>query len=339
VPRGSGGLFRLALRPGSGPAFDDAVYAFVPPPPRLRVGVVADGGPGPFLRAALEVAGPLLDAEGSGTLPPDRLADVAGTFDLLILAGTDPPADLPPGDYLLLTDPPAALGLTALPPVESAPVWEQSRRHPVTRGVDTAEVVVVNAAPARLPEGAEAILSVPAGAVAAAGEKDGVRYVWIGLDPGNSTLPVTGAYPLLIRNTLRWFASLATEPLPPAVPSGDPVTPVVPLPPGTGAIAARGPGDADSAVLPVIGGSFQYRPDGAGEGEVTVRIGGRDHRTHVNAIIPEESSRAPTPGEPSPAPDRRKLRDTEERLWSLFAAAAAAFLLLQWVLHTLTKSG
>lgn len=336
VPRGAGGLLRVALEPPAGPAFDDAAEAVVAPVVRLRVGVVATGGPDPFLAAALRVLADRLDPEGSGVLPPDRLAEAAESFDVLVLTGEVPDA-LPPGDYLVLGPPPAALGLEPGPAVEAAPVWERAEDHPVTRGVDAAEVQVLGARPARLPAGATALLAVPDGAVAAAGERDGARWVWIGLGAEDSTLPVTGAFPLLLRNALAWFADLRADPLPPAVRAGEDLEPVVALPPGISAVTVEPPGGASAEVVAVESGRFRAAVPAGSEGEVRVRIGAGVRTTRSNVLLPGETAVAPAAPRGPPAPDRSGLRDTERRRWPWFAAAAAVFLLLEWGVGRLVR--
>jgi len=336
VERGEGGLLGVALEPASGPTFDDRVEAFLPAALKYRVAVISEGGTDPFLKAALAVAGPIVDLANSAAVPPDRLAEAAAEFDVVVAAGSAPER-LPPGRYILITPPPAALGFSALPPAEVSPIWERAGNHPVLDGVDPAEVQVVGAAPARLPPRAEPLLTVPGGAVAAAGEHEGARYVWIGLDPENSTLPVTGAFPLLVRNALRWFVSLDSEPLPPAVSVGEPIVPVTALPRGTSAVACEGPTDRDHAVLTVEDGTFAYLPDSRADGEVIVRIGGAIHRTRVNAILPRETTIAPLEDDAGSGEDRSGLRESERRLWKLFAAAAGLFLVLEWGVFWLTR--
>jgi hypothetical protein len=296
---------------------------------------VADEDPDPFLRSALVVAGGLVDKERSARLPVDHLDELAAGYDVLILADDRAPESLTPGAWILLTPPPRTLGLEPLPPAETSPVWQTAAAHPVTRGVDAAEVQVAGAVPAVLPDHAEPLLAVPGGAVAAAGEIDGVRFVWLGLDPANSTLPVTGAYPLLIRNALRWFAAVRTEPLAPSYPLGAGIRPVVPLPAGTRAAAFAGPGENDRAV---VEGSFTYRPASRVEGEVRMRLSDAEHVTRVNALLPGESGAEPLPGGPAFGEDRSGFRDTRRTLWPWFAVAAALFLLLEWVHYRLTSS-
>ncbi len=331
LPRGAGGLLRVEIRPPSGPAFDDSAEAAVPPFRGLAVGVAdSGGGPDPFVRAALGAAGALVDADRSGSFPAERLAEAAASFDLVVLAADRAPGTLPRGSYLLLTPPPEILGFGPLPAAASAPVWAVAADHPVTGGVDAAEVLALGAAPALPPADAVPLLSLPSGAAAAAGERDGVRYVWIGLSPGNSTLPVTGAFPLLVRNALRWFAALAASPLPPAVRLGDPVTPAVALPPALRAVLVEGPGEEDRAVVPVRDGTFAFVPPGRAEGEIRVRIGEATHATRRNALLPgETSATARSVGGPE-IPDRSGERDTERRFWPHLAAAALLLLLLEW---------
>jgi len=336
VDRGEGGLLTVRLEPAAGPTFDDQVEACIAPPRRLSLGLVTEKGPDPFLLAALEVVAPLLDEAESGTLPPERLARAAAKLDVIVIAGSDLPENLPEGNYLLLTPPPEMLGFVKIGAVMSAPIWERAVDHPVTRNIDAAEVQVMGAIAARPPAGATTLLAVPEGAVAAAGISEGARYVWIGLGPGTSTLPVTAAYPLMVRNALSWFASLSESPFPTAVTIGEPLRPVVRLAPGVSAVKAVAPGVTD--VLEVIRGAFAYVPEVQEEGIVRLSIGGEEFSVALNAILPEESGAAVREGDPVPAPDRSGLTDTEQRLWTLFAAVAAAALFIEWLVSRLLPS-
>jgi len=333
VDRGAGGILRARLLPASGPTFDDEVAACIAPPRQLSLGLVTDRGADPFLTAALAAVAPLLDLKKTGTLPPERLARVAGKLDVIVITGADLPDSLPEGNYLLLTPPPEILGFTPLGVVTSAPIWERSSDHPVTHNIDAAEVQVMGAIAARPPDGVTTLLSVPDGAVAAAGIRDGARYVWIGLGPGTSTLPVTAAYPLMVRNALSWFASLSESPFPPAVVIGERLEPDVRLAPGVSAVKAVAPGVTD--VLEVMKGAFAYVPEAKEEGIVTLTIGGDEFAVALNAILPEESGVRARGGDSLPAPDRSSLADTEQKLWTLFAALAAAALLLEWLVSRL----
>ena len=59
-------------------------------------GLLTDQAPDPFLTAALKVVAPLLDAEGSLRGETDRIGDVAGDLDVIVLAGiTEGPDPIP----------------------------------------------------------------------------------------------------------------------------------------------------------------------------------------------------------------------------------------------------
>ncbi|MCU0727244.1 MAG: hypothetical protein MUE73_15885 [Planctomycetes bacterium] len=331
LPRGGGGVLRVSLQPPVGPSFDDSVEAWVAPAPSLRIGVAEEGGADPFLAAALGAAGEIVDRSGSGVFPLGRLSEAAGGFDVLVIAEGSVPDGLPRGDFLLLTPPPESLGFRPLPAAESAPVFEVGGFHPVTRGVDAAEVQALGATPGALPPEAVPLLTLPGGAAAAAGEREGVRYVWIGLVPENSTLAVTGAFPLLVRNALEWFRALRTGPLPPCAALGEPLAPAVVLAPSLRAVLCEGPGPEERAVVVVENGTFAFLAHSSVEGEVAVRIGDTVHRTWFNAILPGETEAAPGPDREQPPEDRRRHRDTERRFWPALVAAAVAFLLLEWL--------
>ena len=155
---------------------------------------------------------------------------------------------------------------------------------------------------------------VPGGAVAAAGEEGGVRYVWIGIGPGDSTLPVTAAWPLLLRNSLLWFTRLGEGILPPAVRMGDVVSPMVRLPEGTRAVFVEGPA-GDRTLVDVEEGTFEFAPACGVEGPLLVRHGDETHPSYLNALFPGESGAVPSEDRGAKGPDRSALRSTKRDWW------------------------
>lgn len=239
---GATGTVRVGLDPPGPPdalAADDAVEIGLHPPAPVRVAVLVQGGrPDPYLTAALEACGGALDAAGSVALDPAALANLASSPDVLVLSGG-------------VADPglvPALVFGAGQGAVQEAPaVQAGDRLHPVMRGVDPAELIVTRGRVVPALAGDAVLLQAPAGPLAVAGTREGRRRVLIGFDPRESTLPLSGSWPVLLRNALLW---LAGEPAPLLLPEGGPRPPGALLDAAESDLSPRVPRNAGAAPLP-----------------------------------------------------------------------------------------
>lgn len=207
-----GGLFGF---PGGGDALplDDLLRITADPPGGIRVGVVADSGAtDPWLAAALEACGDALDRELSVALRPEGLPNLGPGIDVLVGG---------PG-LASLGRPRLLLAAGEGPPREAPTLQAGEGRHPVLRGVDPAEWMATRgrALPARA--GDAVLLLGPEGPLALAGEREGARVVILGFDPAESTLPLSGSWPVFLRNALLWLAGDPPAPPPPTAADGSP---------------------------------------------------------------------------------------------------------------------
>jgi hypothetical protein len=178
-------------------AVDDFIEFRGEVPSPLRVAVVAPGGrPEAWLAAALEACGPVLDPGASATVDPSALANLAASPDVLVLAGA-----------AVATDRPClVLGAGAGDAMEAPSVQAGERLHPVMRGVDPAEWIVTKSRTVEAAAGDAVLLQGPKGPLAVAGKRDGARRVVLAFDPGQSTLPLSGSWPVFLRNALLWLS-------------------------------------------------------------------------------------------------------------------------------------
>jgi len=202
-------LLRVGLDP-AGPAdalpADDAVEIPFPRPAPLRIAACVPGGsPGPWLAAALEACGGLVDAAASASLDPAAVRNLAFAPDAVVALGDPGPLDAP----ALIFD--AGSGEWRGAPSVSA----GDRSHPVLRGVDPAEWILTRARVVEARAGDAVLLAGPEGPLAVAGLREGRRRVLLGFDPSASTLPLSASWPVLLRNALLW---LAGEPAPVILP-------------------------------------------------------------------------------------------------------------------------
>jgi hypothetical protein len=331
VPNDLEGVLVARLTPPDAFPENDVSGLVVRRPRPLRVVVTApDAGPSPFLLEALGVLDGLVDREATLVTTPDAPASVLAVADVVIAEGALPGA-LPEATPLLAFS--EALGESVPWPAvwESGPAGEE---HPVLRGVDLAPLRIDRAAVRSAGAGETRLVDSAAGALAFASEArdDRARRVLLGFRPDASTLPLEAAFPLLVRNALRWLRG--GPPLPGALRAGDPL----PARRATAQWADRAPRtEAGELLLPLapedeptvarvprpsLGRSRLLAvatPAGTGEAYVrwdrpeTVRLGFDGDLAFAKGI--------------EALPDRRGARDTRER-WAPRLAGLAALLLV-----------
>jgi hypothetical protein len=264
LPRAARGPLRVDL--GGAPdalAADDFIEFRAASPAPLRVAVVAPGGKADaWLSAALEACGEVIDGSASTTVDPSALADLSSAPDVLILAGAGPATGRPA----------LVLGAGTGEPLEAPSVQAGERLHPVLRGVDPTEWIVTKTRTLEASAGDAVLLQGPKGPLAIAGLRGGARRVLLGFDPRESTIPLSGSWPVFLRNALLWLAGGssgdpgADAPAPAA--ARDPVrgplldaaesdlSPRVPRDADAFAPAARaGPGAGPRPLAPVLAGA------------------------------------------------------------------------------------
>lgn len=344
----TGGLVEVRVASGdddaAGGAFDDfpdddAAWFVLAPPPRLRMALVApvEGGvpaPSPFLLGALRAMPELLDAEGGIAAAPDAPAAAFARCDAIVAEGALPPGAPRDRPSIVFGVRPGDGGLR----VALRPALWSAGSHPVTDGADLEPLRIDRATVLDLAPGERAILECAEGVVAAAGETDGVRRVRFGFAPDATTLPLEPAFPVLVRNALRW---LARPPLlPPAVRAGGPVATAEPLPP-VERLWFAGPADLPPRPVLVRDGAFFETaplPPPGGSRTMTVRGLPGDPQTAVNwfppagfRLVPAQSVLPDAASAASALPDRRGNADRRRPLAGWFASAAAALLAVSLV--------
>jgi len=337
VPPGVFGHLEVRLEPPDAFPDDDANGLVVRTAAPLRVVVTAPGATvAPFLLEALRAMPALVDADAALLASPDASPSVLGAADVVIAEGRLPdalPADRP---VLAFLDGPGSVPRPLL--------WGVGT-HPVLLGVDLAPLRLDRAMPLSVRPGEVVLVDSASGPLAVAGETDGVRRVRLGFRADASTLPLEPAFPLLVRNALRWLRGGAS--LPDSVASDAPIRLTGVLPPGADTVllalgdhsrrVSLGPDRADPpAPIPLPGGSRVLRvglPGGAALGETVVQwrlppavdLSGGQAATLASAL-----AQLPAPL-PANAPYRR--------LAPVFAAAAALLLFVGGALLSSREPG
>jgi len=321
---------------------NDVVEARLAPAARPSILVVHGGRVRPYTAAVVKAlaAEGLVDEARSGFV---RAADLAAARarDVILVDGVAlPAAALRPGAYVFLAPLAGALPFDLGPEVTQPLIWRTAEGHPLVRDLDFRRAFVVRA---RTLDGAglEPLAYAEGRPVIAEGERDGVRYVALGLDPEGSMLPVQAALPLLVRGAIARLARAPVFPLRPCYRRGEALRPDVDLPGGPdadvrwdgwgkdGGLAAAGRGEA-SVRLAADGLTWRVPPGAVGRTTVTTTAAGAAPWAGYTALVDLDPDRTIAPARPAAAlpPPAPPLADTPGRWRRGLIALAVLFLLL-----------
>ncbi len=322
---------------------NDVVEVRLAPVPRPSLLVVHGGRVRPYTAAIVKALAEegLVDEERSGFVRSSELAR-AKPRDVILVDGVSLPADaLRPGAYVFLAPLGGTLPFELGPEVTQPLIWRTAAGHPLIRDLDFRRAHVVRG---RTLSGAglEPLAYAEGRPVIAEGERAGVRYVVLGLDPEKSMLPVQAALPLLVRNAIARLARAPLAPLKPFYERGEALRPEVDLPGGPAArltwkgpakdevLAAAGRGAAAARLAPE--GLVWRVPVGAvGRAQVTTGTGTWTGDTAFLDLDPDRTIAPVRPAGLAPAPAQAR-SDPAKRWRHGLLALAVLFLLLDLAL-------
>ncbi len=208
VPTYQSGLLEARLEPADDFALDDRAHLALAPLAKPWVWIVTDAEDS-FLVPVLAALADHVDGKASGRaragdFRPGMLP--SGGVGIVAFDGADPPADLPPGNYLFFGSGGAHLPVRIGPVTESPSVARWASDHPLLRRAPL-ELLQVQRSRVVFPARGDQALVEGAGAIlAAAGAGNGRAWAYFGFRLSDSNLPVLVAYPLLVKNVVSWFA-------------------------------------------------------------------------------------------------------------------------------------
>jgi Mg-chelatase subunit ChlD/uncharacterized membrane protein len=257
------GLYRLSIEDAADAlAANDSVLLAVNPPRALRV--LHIGPANPFLAAAFAGPGTVYRQSADWMPAPD-----SGGWDLVVADGVPPPPQAS-GNLLCLGSLPADSPVTwgqAL----SGTMAAVASDHPLARWIDWQDCQVASGR-AFVVSGAVRVLARVGGLpVMAAWESGGRRMVACGTDLFRSSMGLSGAFPVFIRNLALWVLPQSDNPLADTLEAGVPAKRAEPASWELGAGPVRPVRGADGLIT-LVGrspGSAQWR-DGAWHGVLAV---------------------------------------------------------------------
>ncbi|MCX6344330.1 MAG: BatA and WFA domain-containing protein [Armatimonadetes bacterium] len=134
-------------------------------------------------------------------------------YNLVVFDCIAPPANLPPGGYLLLRTSAAQGPATIGAAVDRPTVIDYARNHPVSAYVDFNEVRIAQANYLQPKPWATTIVEGPGGGLGVAGSNGGRKFVQLSFDILESDFPLHVGFPIFIANCLDWLVpTSATAP-------------------------------------------------------------------------------------------------------------------------------
>lgn len=344
LPSGTDTRLRATLEvPDGDPAdsfpLDDTAFALVPARRRQHVLLVTDDNL--YLEAAMlvydniqvdKLTGDDYDAAvGKGELP---------TYDAIVFDGITP-AKLPPHTNLIYFDPQGENSPLSIRKTLTAPRITHIASHPVMRWLTLSDVNFDKASVFRIdPDAGEVALarSLEAPIIAAKQTAGGRKIVAFGFSLGGTDLMLRVAFPLVLVNSLDWFAGQGSDMMA-TYETGQ-----------TARIPVDGEVHADGAIITEPGGETFQVPVTVGRAGFYARTVGihelsvTEHGTPVatlelaaNLANPEESAIAPRAelvmGGRTLAAPGGTIVSHRQSLWRYLVCVAVLFLCIEWVTY------
>ncbi len=301
-------------------ASDNIAHIYLTPPRRISVLLVTKGNI--FLERALNV-NPYSEVVKAAEAPADL-----SRYKICVFDGIKPPDTLPRGGYLLINTDSKAAPAQLKSSLQHPSVADWSKTHPATRFVDFSSTQIAQAKALSVTRWGQELVECEGGTIAAAGERDGRRFVMLGWDLLKSDFPLRVGFPVLIINCTEWLTGSDSSIQNLSVKAGD----IIPLDPhGEKKITITDP-EGQSTVIVTNGGTTHY--DGAERiGVYKVKVGNKTYEFACNLLSPQESDITPK-GEL--ALGERKVKQSSEGIktnaeyWRLFLILGLLLLSFEW---------
>lgn len=314
----SGGRVTVKLDTKDDLASDNTGHVYLARPKKLSVLLVTKGNI--FLEHAFN-----LDPRTEIVKAIDPPKDLT-PYDIAIFDGIGPPDDLPGGGYLLInTDcktAPAKLSNSVTMP--SVADW--AKKHPAAAYVDFSGVRMSKSKTLTIEDWGSELVECEDGAIAAAGESSGRRFVMLGWNLTESDFPLRVGFPIFVTNCIEWLGGVESEAEDAAVRTGS----VVPIETGGKKVTVVDPAGKETS----ISGNGTVFFDGTeSTGVYRIKIGEKSHEFACNLLSPEESNIEPRGefvlGDRKVAGSTGGIR-TNREFWRIILIAALGLISFEW---------
>jgi hypothetical protein len=334
------GRVEAVLQTGDVLALDDKAYAVFAPARSLQVLIV---GPQPwFVRQALAaLPGVTVRMQESPTTQAGQASlqggsggqggadgQGAGTppADVVVYVGVQPPA-LEKGNYIVFDAVPPNLPIRFKGSLSRPPVTGWSRTDPLLASVSLAGVTIGQALDLEPGPGFSVLAASGTSPLILSWEQSGMKALMVAFDPRASDFPLRPGFPVLLANALSWFFPTWLQVQADQGQAGD--ARVLSTDSAAGITVLKPDGRRVSVASTGLSTSFY---DTTETGFYRVEAGGEESEFAVNLESDAEtdiSQRFSSLGTHPAGSDERQGMPTP--VWPVVAAAALAFLLLEWL--------
>lgn len=160
-------------------------------------------------------------------------------YDIVVFDGVQPPAQLPPGGYLLVNTS-TPVGPADADKVVSRPsITDWSKKHAVTAFVDFGGTQILKAQALTAKSWASPLIEAGNDVLAVAGRKDNRSFVQLSWNLMESDFPLRVGFPIFIANCLDWLSPSQGEGAGDSIRTGQPMR--IDTPPGASEITVSDP--------------------------------------------------------------------------------------------------
>jgi hypothetical protein len=338
------GRIEARIQPGDDFPADDRAYAVFAPARPLRALVVGPSTffleralaslPGVTVRAvaalpSITAAAPAGTAPGSlaqSGAAPGSDATPAPPDDVVVYDGVEPPL-LDKGAAILFSTVPANLPLRSTGSLPLPPVTGWSRTDPLLDSVALSGVAIGQALALEPGPGFSILATTNGWPLILSWDQAGLKALVVAFDPERSDFPLRPGFPVLLANALSWFFPSWLVVQADQVQAGSPRTLSVPV---EGTVTVENPAGVKDVVSSSSSSVVYY--DTRTAGFYRASAGNEMSEFAVSLASAQESDVTPrfTPGLPGAASEATPPAEAAVTVWAVVAAAALAFLLLEW---------
>jgi uncharacterized membrane protein len=325
-----GGVVRATIDARDDLKVDNAAWAVLPPPRKIRVTLVSPGNL--FLEKVLKTD-PQVALE---VLAPEQYSGGMGDADVVVLDSAAP-ARVGAGRFVFVNVVPADVPVETLGRMERPVIMDWDRQHPVMRHVELAKVVIEDALRLRPLTTGRPLVEAVGGPLVYALEEPDRKAVLIGFDLFKTDLPLRVAFPLILSNALRWLHPAGLDQTSLQWTTGQAI--VLPVAHGVDAITVTTP-SGRTVKVPATRGMVAFaETDEVGVYTFTSPRG--EMRVAVNLADADESNLAarPLPAPTAPPPAAGLPVPVQRELWQLFVLLAVALLVAEALLYWRRQTG
>jgi hypothetical protein len=324
VPRTAEGMVEVKLDVRDDLAADNAAYVYLAPRAQASVLLVTKGDL--FLERALALDPALMVTTSSSA------AGTRASHDVVVVEGVSASSPPPARGYLFINSSGPLAPVEIRGEVPHPRITDWSRTDPVTRYLDLSGVQIAAARAAELKPWARSLAEADGGPVIAAGERDGVRSIYLGWDLLRSDFPLRVAFPIFLANCVDWLIPSRVGEEGSVVRAGEVARVAVPA----GATSVRITDPSGRARTAAVDRSPLAIKDTGASGLYTVEGKGFRAQFAVNMLNREESNTKPRAeitmaGEP--VTGARGAVVSNRDLWRWFVIAALCLIALEWAAY------